>query len=427
MAPVLQGRSGAFALAGILLVAFTLRVAWRLHLGETDFWTNGYVFFDGMARSVAAGHGLVSPTPPNGLEGGWAMRQPLYPLFLAATYLFGHHWLVVVACEALFGVAVAACAFWLGRRWFGAGAGLVAATLAAIYPYYVVHDTALQDTSMVDAGAAIALCLLLKARASPSIWMWLAAGLAAGLAVLIRGTLLPFGAAALVWLALAGEGQTRRRLARAGVAAVALALVLGAWMARNEVVIGAPVVSTEIGIELYEANGPLTFNYYPRISMDRSAYAARQAMSPADRRAVAALPEAARSNWFMQRALAYMAAHPGETLAGAARKLAAGFSPVLNPERDRATEIAYALSYTPILALGLIGLAAAARRGWREQSLVWLQFAGFALVTAVFWAHTSHRVYLDVYLMVFAAPVILGAADWTRARFGPKRAAVQPM
>jgi len=35
-----------------------------------------------------------------------------------------------------------------------------------------------------------------------------------------------------------------------------------------------------------------------------------------------------------------------------------------------------------------------------------LLFLTFTAVTAVFWAHTSHRSYLDVYWIVFAAYVL---------------------
>ena len=34
---------------------------------------------------------------------------------------------------------------------------------------------------------------------------------------------------------------------------------------------------------------------------------------------------------------------------------------------------------------------------------MYVLFATFIVVTAVFWAHTSHRAYLDVYWIVFAA------------------------
>ena len=419
---------GALLLIGILVAAFALRLALRVALGEASFWS-GYTLFDRLAQSVVAGDGLrLGPDYFGGASQNWAVRQPLYPLFLAGVYVCGGDWLAIVVLQAVFGAVVAACGYWLGRRWFGEAAGLLAAAMAAVYPYYALHDTALQDTGMVDAGAALALCLLLQARTSRRAWMWLAAGLAAGLIVLIRGTLLPFGAAALVWLALAGEGPVRMRWRRAAVAAIACIAAVGVWMARNEIRVGAPVLSTEIGREFSDANGPYTFSYYPDRSIDLSALAAARSLSRADRQAVSALSEAGRSGWFLRRGLAYVAAHPADTLLGAVRKEAAGFSPILNPLRDRLTELAYTASYTPVLLLGLVGMVMAARRGWREQSLVWLQFAGFALVTAIFWAATSHRVYLDVYLMVFAAPVILRAAGWLRARFGGlrSRAAPQP-
>jgi hypothetical protein len=35
--------------------------------------------------------------------------------------------------------------------------------------------------------------------------------------------------------------------------------------------------------------------------------------------------------------------------------------------------------------------------------LIYLLFVAFIAVTALFWAHTSHRSHLDVYLIVFAA------------------------
>ena len=74
----------------------------------------------------------------------------------------------------------------------------------------------------------------------------------------------------------------------------------------------------------------------------------------------------------------------------------------LNPVREPLIETIYFMSYAPILILGLVGMVLA-RRGWREQSLIYLQFLVFIAVSAVFWAHTSHRTHLDVYLIIFSA------------------------
>ena len=64
-------------------------------------------------------------------------------------------------------------------------------------------------------------------------------------------------------------------------------------------------------------------------------------------------------------------------------------------------EIALALSYGPVLALAILG-GILARRQVDLLAPIYLLALSFALVTAVFWAHTSHRSYLDVYMQVLA-------------------------
>ncbi len=63
------------------------------------------------------------------------------------------------------------------------------------------------------------------------------------------------------------------------------------------------------------------------------------------------------------------------------------------------------------------------RRGqWRDDSLIYLLFAQFLLVTAIYFGQTNHRVYLDVYLIVFAA----GAIAAISARQGMMTAISEP-
>jgi hypothetical protein len=66
----------------------------------------------------------------------------------------------------------------------------------------------------------------------------------------------------------------------------------------------------------------------------------------------------------------------------------------------------------------LIGLLGTWRRAhWRSDSLIYLLFAIFMIVTAILWAHASHRAYLDVYLIVFSvgAPLDTGSPDHERS------------
>ena len=90
------------------------------------------------------------------------------------------------------------------------------------------------------------------------------------------------------------------------------------------------------------------------------------------------------------------------------RKLIAGFSWKLNPPREPVAQWSYAAFYAPASILGLAGMFLARRR--RETLLIAMAFVSFIGVTAVFWAHTSHRSYLDVYLFIFSASLARDAS-----------------
>jgi 4-amino-4-deoxy-L-arabinose transferase-like glycosyltransferase len=415
-------RDAGLALAMICLMAIAIRVAYRLHAGSADFWQNGYTFYYDIARNIVAGKGLWIAGD------GWAMRPPVYPYFLALAALAGGNYLLIVIPQALFGAGTVLCAYVIARELFGRRSGIIAALLTAFYPYYVVHDTALQETSLMTFLAALSVTLLLRARHSRSLVLRLAAGDVLGLTVLTRLTILPFALAAVAWIAVFGEGRRAQKALRASAVFLALLVPVGAWMARNYIVIGRPALTSELGIEFWRAHNSDTFTRYPAQSIDRSNAIAFAALTPSEKHGIEALSgnELARSDWFLQKGLAYVRADPGAALIGALRKVAAGFSWTLNPRRARSVQMIYLLSYGPISILGLLGMVLS-RRAWRVHSLIYLQFLAFIAVSAVFWAHTSHRVYLDVYLIVFSSLAIewfllsvRASFDRARLRGGPR-------
>ena len=151
---------GPYALAAILLAAAALRFGVRMGLGIDGYWTSGYSLYHDLARELAAGRGFC-------LRGTCAWVPPLYPMMLAASILlWGTHALPVIALQALIGAATAACAFAIGQRVFDRRVGLLAAAFTAFYPYYVVHDTALQDTSLHALLTATSVTLLLRGAAT---------------------------------------------------------------------------------------------------------------------------------------------------------------------------------------------------------------------------------------------------------------------
>lgn len=326
--------------------------------------------------------------------------------------------LTLLTTQALIGAGTVVSAYLIGRDLFNARAGLIAGCLCAIYPYYVVHDTAVQETGLYTFLTALAVVFLVRLRREPRVRWAAVAGATLGASLMTRVTIAPFVVLVPVWLVALGAGDLRRRIVLAGVVAIGAAVVSGPWLVRNYMLLGRPVVTSLTGYLMWVGNNPYTFSHYPEGQIDESRNVAAAAMSRADVEDLAShsTNEIEASDWYERRAVAYMRAHPLATLRGAARKVVAGFSWVFSPRKGPLAQSVYFLSYAPILLLGLLG-AFATRRAWRDHVIIYLLFLTFIGVTAVFWAHTAHRSFLDVYLMIFASAALVRLCDaWARRR-----------
>jgi 4-amino-4-deoxy-L-arabinose transferase-like glycosyltransferase len=404
----------------IAAAALLLRITVRLVSGEADFWENGYTFLFDLARSVAAGHGLTldGHTPT-------VYRVPGYPLFLAAVTRGHQAFYSLVVAQSLVGALTVLCAGLLAAEWFGSRAALIASAFAAIYPYYVVHDTALQDTGLFTLVTLVSVLLLIRARRSISgqepprrtqrfnpvvkAALPLLAGLALAAAVLTRASIAPFALVAPLWLGWAADAGTpaRARVHAGLLCAAALVVGVAPWLIRSKIVAGAPILQNDTGQRLWDGNNPYTFTRYPIESIDLSKADALEAMPATERAELAAAgaDDVSFDRWFLHQAVRFMREHPWLTVANGFRKIGATFSILPSPRRSLWPTLAYALSYGPIMILGLVGMVSG-WRSWREHSLVYWLFLSFALLTALFFGHTSHRAFLDVYWMAYAASVI---------------------
>lgn len=389
----------------IILLAFAIRVAVRWYTGEGDFWENGYTFFFALAKNIAAGNDVsFGGGPPT------TIRVPLYPMFLAAVTLGHQAFLPVLLAQSLIGAGTVLCAALIARELFSNTAAIIAAVLAAIYPYYVVHDTALQETSLYTFLIALAVLLLLRVRRSGSVLTATGAGLALGAAVLTGANMAPFAVFAPLWLALAGglhAAPWRRRLRVAILCAGVGGLTVAPWLVRSYWLTGSATLSTQSGFFLWLGNNPYTFSRYPQESIDRSQAVALAALSSQEKSELEARQhnEALVDEWFRKKGLDYMRGHPWRTLGNSFRKIVDAFGWLPSPRRSFWPSLVHALSYGPIIILGLWGMWAS-RSHWREHSIFYAQFVSFVAVTAVFFGHTSYRAYLDVYWIVFAAGVL---------------------
>ncbi len=409
-----MGARGAFArwLAVIALSGMALRLAVRAVTGTASYWQDGYTLFADLALSLSQGHGYAWPDGT-----ATAFRVPLYPMLIALTSggTGADPWPLLVA-QALASAGIIVCTAVLARQRFGDRAGLVAAALCAVYPYYAWHDLSLQETGLFTFLAALATVLLCAAREKHRPALALLAGVVLGLAILTRATLLPFAIAGCLWLALPEGDRPAWRLASAGLAFAALALTLAPWLLRAHDITGRYGLGTEFGAAVYAGNHPLTFADYPDRSIDLSRAKVFAAIPPAERAQLDAMgtDETAQGDWYLSKGLAWIAAHPGQFAQGALRKLWAASGPLPSPRHGWLGDLGYAACWTPLLVLGLAGLWRE-RHMWRRDLPIYAHFATFAGITAVLWAHTSHRSYLDVYLMVFAAGVLAKAFERWRS------------
>ena len=406
-------------------VAFVLRLAAAL-LPPDHFWA--YTAYFDMATQVVRGGGYC--LAPGTL---CAYFPPVYPTVLAACILTGHPRPAIVLVSCLIGAATVWLVYRIGNFLFGNPSAWIAAAYAAVYPYYVWHDAVLQETATLTLVVAIAMYLLIRSHRSASFHLALAAGIVLGLAVLTKANLGLFVPLASGWMLFFSSGNSAVRARRCVWTLLGVCLVVGAWVARTWIVTGSPVIYSNAGEALWQSNHALTFDYFPRQSIDAANDAEWKALSPEDRKELDALagPDDGdvrpstwsmrlrrrffpaqfsatnqqgirQSEWFWRRGMAFIKAHPWLTLRRAALKVWIAFSPVFSPAKSAAFEAVYLVFWLPLLVLSVLG-GWKSRAQWRDCGYFYTLILSFALGSAVFWGHSSHRMYVEPYLMILAA------------------------
>ena len=406
----LLGSRPRLSLAAIVALAFLLRLISGLVRGS-GFVDDGYSFYAEIARTFWDGNGLCYA--PND---GCAVRVPLYPVLVAPFIAAGvaYPWLIIL--KALVGALQPLIAYGLGSALFNRRVAFVAAIGAAINPYAVWHGPSFQDTVIFNALIASAVLLLIHARRRDDPATSLTAGLCLALAMLTTARLILFVPVALAWMMAARRGSgLRARVLQTACVALPVVLLVGGWVARNARVVGAPVLTTEFGLSLWLANHPVTLAFLPDRSIDLATPVAWALLTHSERRAVLELSDSAvaEDRYFARLAIDNVAHDPWRVAAGAFRKVVYSFNGWLSPARGWPLQLAYLAIFAPLNALGLVGLWQRRRAG-PEHLLVLLLFVTFTVTTAIFWAHTSHRSFLHVFLIVYAASVVVPVITRTR-------------
>jgi len=378
--------------------------------------------YDAWAQRIAAGEWM-----------GHAVfyQAPLYPYVLGTLYAsVGRDLLIVRVLQALLGAIACVLLGIAGRRWFSLPVGAVAAIGLAIWPSAVFADGLIQK-SVLDT---LLLCALLAALATamdmPRSRWWMLVGVTLGGLALTRENALVFIPLLLIGL-LVPIGRTRRLPggARAAVAfALGVTLVLLPVALRNYLVAGELHLTTaQFGPNVYIGNNPSANGMTAPLRPGRGDAAFEQidATEIAEHAVGHSLTAGEVSQYWAQRAAAFVTEQPGRWLALMVRKAALLINRVeIGDAEDQYTYAEWSpvlAALNPLLNFGmLVPLAAAGIvLSWplRRGAVVVLTLAVvYALTVVATFVMARYRHPLLPLLLLFAAAAVVDGFRVVRTR-----------
>ncbi|HUT88594.1 MAG TPA: glycosyltransferase family 39 protein [Thermoguttaceae bacterium] len=405
--------STAKQLALVLIVALALRLmagwVWQARLDGCFGFGDSESYWR-LARAIASGE-------PYGIGEGRAFRTPGYPLLLAPVFLLTGDEPSVMwarAESALLGTLSVGAVWWLGRTLFDARAGLVAASIAAVYPGAIAMG------ALVLSEAAFCPLMLLQLILWTAAWharsarraavLSGSAGLVAGVATLVRPSWLLFVPFAIV-VGLAAGKQRARHLGLGAMVLAGLVAAMIPWWVRNARLTGRFVPTTlQVGASLYDG---LNAHATGASNMTWSDQATARFL--ASERALSAGPEEAQGaleyrldRHLRAESLAWARAHPGRV----AQLMAIKFARLWNFWPNEAAfsawpiRLAVFMTYVPVMVLAIVGAWATIHRGW-PYVLCWLPALYFTALHMVFVSSIRYRQPVMLALMVLAAGAIV--------------------
>ena len=177
----------------LMVFACAFLIRFLVNVYVTGFEDSGFQLYpdskdyDALGLSLASGFGFADDHSPN------TYRPPGYPFFLAAIYgCLGHHYAAVTVIQSILGALTCLMILKIGERLFTRRVGMIAATLAAVYPFLVVYTGFVIAETLFVFLATVLLYILVRLRESPSTGLIALGGLVLGLMNLTRSVTLFF-------------------------------------------------------------------------------------------------------------------------------------------------------------------------------------------------------------------------------------------
>jgi len=237
-------------------LAAAIRIAWASAVRSVP--VSDFAYYVDKAAGLASGRGYTTGGVPT------AFWPPGYPIFLAGVFrVLGDSHTVIIGTSIVLWTVTTALVYLLGLRLDGRATAAIAAFTVALFPEFILFaNLASSENLFIPLVLVSILVLSPKQKMSgPPDWKRsLLAGLLLGFAVVVRTTaiLMP----PLMALVLLLWYRSRPAFISACLLIAAFAISPAAWMVRNTVTMGSPVLSTNGGISLWQGNNPLATGGY---------------------------------------------------------------------------------------------------------------------------------------------------------------------
>ena len=406
-------RRFSIALGVVIVGAFVFRLVYVVVRLRHEPFGGDSLYYSLQGHDLAHGRWFIEPfrfridhvTAPS------AVHPPLFSLYLGMVSRLGADSALahrIGACVA--GAAAVGVIGLVGRRLAGDRAGLIAAVIAALYPYFWINDAVGLSESLLALTTALVLLAAYAFWRRPTPWRAVAFGAAIALVALTRAeAVILFAILALPMVIMAPGLDWRRRLERLGAMAIAGVVLIGPWVGYNIVRFEEPAyLSTGSGVTLVDTScdvvysgefiGWWSFTCIPdRLASD-------EAVNDRENREVA---------------LRYVRRHKSElpkVVAARIGRMWGVFRPLQTADLDRrginADRVGLVASYV-LIPLAIWGLVLLGRR--KEPMFPILVVAALVTITAaLFYGAIRFRVPADVAIVACAA-VALDTA-WSKLR-----------
>lgn len=241
----------------LLALVVVSRLAWLLALPERSPRFDERVYLT-HAIELLEGKGYV-----NEVGRPTAFDPVGYPLVLSgALALVGAANVANAVVQIIAAAATCALVNLLGASFLGVKVGRLAALLMALYPNHVTYVSLFLSEPLFAALLLATLALLLGARGGDSESL-AAAGIALGLASLVRPTMPLFPLFLVPWFRWQGAAWRRAVTGAILLGGVAL-LTLLPWLVRNRMALGQWTICTKGGQNFWAGNYSRAFGGYAR-------------------------------------------------------------------------------------------------------------------------------------------------------------------